>query len=306
MTSSRHASVVVGAPQGDVHGDAVVDALRLQGVPVARLTADLFRSACVSWQPGSPVVFDEDGDRWCVDDRTTVWWRRPGVADAVELDDIEHRLVAEEIAVLLPGVLDAAGVRWVDAPWAVHRARLKPVQLAIAARIGIDVPRTLVTGDPDVAAAFAPHVAPLAKSASTGRGIAPHVACVPRERLGLVATCPTTLQERVVGASADVRVVTVGHRSYGWRRPRPNGGAVDWRADDPLGSRFAASNTAAFPAAVDLADKLGLSFSVQDWLETADGPVFLEVNPQGQWLFLADADQVLVPAVADHLRGDHD
>lgn len=50
-------------------------------------------------------------------------------------------------------------------PWTLHRARLKPVQLAIAARIGINVPHTLVTGDPVAAAAFAPHVAPLAKSA---------------------------------------------------------------------------------------------------------------------------------------------
>ena len=96
--------------------------------------------------------------------------------------------------------------------------------------------------------------------------------------------------------------MTVGHRAFGWRRPRLGGGAVDWRADDPSGSGFAACGESEFPEAVAFAERLSLSFSVQDWLETADGPVFLEVNPQGQWLFLDEADLILIPALVDHLR----
>jgi hypothetical protein len=46
---------------------------------------------------------------------------------------------------------------------------------------------------------------------------------------------------------------------------------------------------------------LRLTTSVQDWLETADAPVFLEANPQGRWLFLPGADEVVAPALADHL-----
>lgn len=304
VTSSRHVSVVVAAPLGDVHGDAVVDALRARGVSVARLTADLVRTASVRWQPSSPVVFRDEGCRWHVDDRTTVWWRRPGVAQPVELDGIEQRLVAEEVAVILPGVLDAVGVRWVDAPWALHRARMKPIQLATAGKLGINIPSTLVTGDPLEAAAFASGAEPLAKAVSSGRGIAPHVASVPPEQLGLVEACPTTLQERV-DACADLRVVTIGDQVFGWKRVRLDGGAVDWRADDPSGVGFEPRDEAAIPEALALAAALGLSFSVQDWLETAHGPVFLEVNPQGQWLFLREADRILCPTVADHLRGLH-
>jgi hypothetical protein len=47
---------------------------------------------------------------------------------------------------------------------------------------------------------------------------------------------------------------------------------------------------------------LGLTMSVQDWLETDDGPVFLEINPQGGWLFLDGADTAVAPALAHHLR----
>ena len=43
--------------------------------------------------------------------------------------------------------------------------------------------------------------------------------------------------------------------------------------------------------------------SVQDWLETKDGPVFLEGNPQGQWIFLAGSRELVPSAVAEHLLG---
>jgi len=53
--------------------------------------------------------------------------------------------------------------------------------------------------------------------------------------------------------------------------------------------------------ATAIQDRLGLSFSVQDWLQ-ADGVwYFLEVNPQGQWLFLEEADQIVPQALALHL-----
>jgi glutathione synthase/RimK-type ligase-like ATP-grasp enzyme len=210
----------------------------------------------------------------------------------------------EEIAVLLPGVLDAAGVRWVDAPWLLHRARLKPVQLAIAAGLGIRVPRTLVTGDAVEAKEFACDAAPLAKAASAGRGVAPYVAAVPDDQLSLVETCPTTLQE-CVDAVADMRIVTVGGEAFGWRRSRSEGDPIDWRAADRDGTAFVSCGEGPLAEAVMLAAAFDLSFSVQDWLETANESVFLEINPQGQWLFLAQAEQLLVPAVVDHLLAGH-
>jgi hypothetical protein len=44
-----------------------------------------------------------------------------------------------------------------------------------------------------------------------------------------------------------------------------------------------------------------LTVSVQDWLETDRGLVFLEVNPQGTWLFLDGAEAAVAPALARHL-----
>jgi hypothetical protein len=48
---------------------------------------------------------------------------------------------------------------------------------------------------------------------------------------------------------------------------------------------------------------LGLTHSSQDWLLTREGPVFLETNPGGQWLFLEGSEQSVIPALVAHLRG---
>lgn len=56
--------------------------------------------------------------------------------------------------------------------------------------------------------------------------------------------------------------------------------------------------------AVQVATELGLTMSVQDWLITETGPTFLEVNPQGQWLFLEGSEEMVTPTLCDHLACD--
>jgi len=52
---------------------------------------------------------------------------------------------------------------------------------------------------------------------------------------------------------------------------------------------------------VKICRRLGLRFSVQDWLFTEGGLIFLEVNPSGQWLFLRGADAEVADALAEEL-----
>jgi hypothetical protein len=57
--------------------------------------------------------------------------------------------------------------------------------------------------------------------------------------------------------------------------------------------------------ALGLAVSLGLGFSSQDWVETADGYWFLDLNPSGQWLFLPElVAHPVTSAVAAWLGGE--
>jgi glutathione synthase/RimK-type ligase-like ATP-grasp enzyme len=219
------------------------------------------------------------------------------------LSPAEVELAHKEASNILRGALTCAVGRWVDPPAMVEAAEDKLGQLELAHRLNIATPATLVTSDPEAARMFATEGPIVAKAVSSGTGIQPFTGDVRPDLLELVAQCPVLLQRRVE-ARADLRVVTVGSELFAWSRGRDPGGPVDWRATDPAGIGFRV--VPAMPVADSaqrLSGALGLSHSTQDWLLTEDGPVFLEVNPQGQWLFLDGAERSVVPALASLLAG---
>ena len=87
----------------------------------------------------------------------------------------------------------------------------------------------------------------------------------------------------------------IGGNSWAWRRSR-SPGTIEWRAEDPSGTAFErVEHPEVCRAARRMTAALRLTMSVQDWLETRDGLVFLEVNPQGRWLFLPGALGLVSP-----------
>jgi hypothetical protein len=295
--------VLLVARPGDRHADAVAGELIRGGAAVARTSLDRLRATLLRWQPGEALLLGERDATVAVDGGTTAWWRRPGRVPTGDLDPDQASLAQAEGAAILQGSLRAAVGRWVDPPPLVNAAEDKLYQLDLARRLGVAVPDTLVTSDPDAARAFAAAGPVLAKAVSIGSGVAPFADEVAASQLELVAACPVLLQRRVP-ATADLRVVTIGVEVFAWSRPRAADEPPDWRLADPAGHGFRPCPAGAVTApALRIADSLALTFTVQDWLANADGPMFLEVNPQGQWLFLHSAERLVIPALAGHLLG---
>ena len=296
-------SVLIVATEDDPHAKAVATDLGALGAEVDIL--DLRRSLSrrlvvesgVEVQLGATIVTP----RW------TIWWRRaqpplpPG-----NLPPDEAALAADEAMAILLGGLLSSGARWVDDPFVVLRAEHTLLQLAAARQLGLRVPATCASNRPEKAAQFLASGPALAKTISSGTGLAPFVDFVSVDDAQLVRHAPTVLQ-RHVPASGDLRVVVVGPEVAVWQRPRRTGEPVDWRSADPTGSGFApagaAVDTQLAHAAAQLNAALGLTVSIQDWLVPADGGplVFLEANPAGAWMFLTGAQDVVAPMIARHL-----
>jgi hypothetical protein len=291
------AHVLVFAPGDDAHAAIVDEELCRRGVETARLDYGSAAESVLRIEPGAVSVNGLDiGVSW------TVWWRRSGqVADIAGMPSAEKHLRREETQALTLGGLLSVGPRWVDEPHVVERAEHTLLQLGVAAAAGARTPATVATNDPRVALQLLAGGPCVAKSTSAGVGLAPYVDVVTDDLLELLPVAATLLQRRV-DSDADLRVVVVGSEAFVWRRLRRSTDPVDWRAADPDGAAFR-------PARCDqverlapaINDRLGLTFSVQDWVEDSVGPWFLEVNPSGQWLFLDDADRRVVPALAAHL-----
>lgn len=305
--NAEEIDVLIVAGRDDPHAQAVADSLDQLGSAWLRLCYSDLPGAHLTWSPAASLTVTQGGTHRCVSKATTVWWRRSGSLDTGELGALEAKLCDDEIHAIVPAALDTVGVRWVDAPANQWSAGEKLRQLATVHQLGIRYPETLVTSSPTDARDWAlARVTPVvAKAASSGFGIAPFVETVPADELARVQHCPTMLQE-LVDATADLRVVTIGDHAFGWRRPRRDRvGLIDWRQADPTGSAFEhIARPSIEDPALSIATALGLTFSVQDWLETGDADVFLEVNPQGQWLFLEQAETVVAPALAAHLASE--
>jgi glutathione synthase/RimK-type ligase-like ATP-grasp enzyme len=225
-------------------------------------------------------------------------------------------MAASEVAVV--GMLDSlADAFHLDPSWRAARAGNKLSQLRLAPACSLEVPRTMVTNDPDAVRAFARRAGPLvtkmlvqpplpAGEEETAVVFTSAVTEADLRDLDGLPMCPMIFQERIE-KQLEIRATIVGHEVFSaaidvsgsgevdWRRVRLTGGAVDWTPCElPADVRA---------GLVGMLDRLGLNFGAFDLVRTAAGRhVFLELNPFGSFAFLGQAwEGPIAAAIADVL-----
>ncbi|MEW9532564.1 BTAD domain-containing putative transcriptional regulator [Microbispora sp. NPDC049125] len=188
------------------------------------------------------------------------------------------------------------------------------VQLDGAARAGIRTPRTIVTTDPGAASAALGCDRIIVKALNrhfvetepgTMEGIFPEIVDAAAAASLAVRDVPMIVQE-YVDHWAELRVYFVDGEIRAFRVGKHTPEAI-WRdAASVTVSPMAAPECVAV-AAHRLAGLWGLRYGAFDFLLTGDGPVFLEVNPDGDWRWFeskAGVDDVSIAALS-MVRGLH-
>jgi glutathione synthase/RimK-type ligase-like ATP-grasp enzyme len=287
----------------DVTADWLVIELRRRGAPFVRFnTEDYPTRAIVRWTPSCASLMI-DGCEIAADAVTGVWWRRalPPQLDA-GLSDAEARWASGEATAALNGFWRSLNARWVNPPASNIEADGKPEQLRRAARLGLDVPPTLVTNDVAAARMFVErHERVVCKRLYSAR--------VPRGRGeddGLFYTSVVTLDDlsptsgfgaepyllqALVEKRSDLRVTVIGDDAYACEIASQNQpeARIDWR----LGDAARMAHTAE-PLEHDVAERCveltrgyGLRFSAIDLARRPDGGcTFFELNANGQWAWV--------------------
>ncbi len=287
-------TVLIACAPDDTHAMAVAIHLADMGLrPVPLFLSHLPRTGIAAGAGGGRAarcrLATTDGDFDPAEVRA-IWWRRPEPVDRWPLDPGGRALGAAEWTEALAGVVRVAGGFWVNDPASDEIARRKLVQLEMARRLGLPVPRTLVTNDPVLADRFVRSCRPgaIVKSlASTVEGGYTHRvgrgdgALASRLRIG-----PAILQERVDGL--DLRVTIVGREVFAMSLDARAGNRDDVRLEwDKVA---ATARPAALPPALSrrllaLLRALGLRYGAVDLRRRPSGGyAFLEVNPGGQWM----------------------
>jgi ATP-grasp ribosomal peptide maturase len=239
------------------------------------------------------------------------WWRRPGRI-SVPADVPEHDWARREAVAGLRGLL--ATLPWLNHPDDIRAAEHKPLQLATAGRVGLTVPATLLTNDPDEVRAFAKEHGPLVYKPLTG-GLLDDGRVIYASPFDMstvddrVRTTAHLFQQQVPKAY-ELRVTVVDGRAFAARLDAgTEEGQRDWRAD------YAHVRYSPYRLPEPVADllrrylgRLRLRFAAIDMIVTPGGEyVFLEANPNGQWAWIeAETGLPIAAAIADALEGRPD
>ena len=249
----------------------------------------------------SQVRTDDQG--FDVNECGVAWWRRPQppVLDP-RIDPSVASFAFSEVCEAIGGLWASLEATWVNRPDLDERAHHKPLQLAVAAKIGLEIPRTLITNDPDAARSFVDEVGITRTIYKTFLATEQHwreTRLLSESEVGqlpLVRLAPVIFQE-YVEAVADLRITVIGERVIPVAiRADPNGYHVDYRMDLE-GAKYAA---AVLPKNVEddilrFMGELGLRYGAIDMRLTDEGRyVFLEVNPAGEWLFVEQRSGVAI------------
>jgi glutathione synthase/RimK-type ligase-like ATP-grasp enzyme len=312
----RRLAVLVVGPRRDAHARAVAAALERRGVAAVFLDTGRFpaRVTLVArLEPGRHAGWSaalRGADRFDAAAVGTIWWWRPCpylLPRAIAGARRDALFCAADAA--LAAFWAGAAARWVNDRVCDESADDKARQLALAARLGLAVPRTLLTNDAAAARAFVAERADgetIHKNVTSAAGIWRPTALARRGDRALFASLkrvPLMFQERV-RAEADVRVTVVGGELFAAEIVSRDPEALDFRPD----LQRARYRAVTLPSGIErklrrMVRDLGLAYAALDLRRRPDGEhVFLEVNPGGQWLFVERrTGQRITEAVADLL-----
>lgn len=306
MTSraSRDA-VLLLTHSGDFYNiELVAEALARRGARPFRLNTDRFpASVKLSARAGdnrATHLITEAGVQLSIAEICAVWARKLWMPQMSEdLDARFREMCVRESVAAFEGFLDALhDARWVNDIQRERAAENKQRQLRIAAQVGLSIPRTLVTNDPDAARQFfaetegrmvAKLLRPLTVSMNAP-DLFVYTSMVSEEDLANAETLrhsPMVFQE-LIPKERELRVAWVAGEAFtgALDASGTSRGQTDWRLAAPEECQW---QTAELPAEVSrglqsLMSELGLVFGAIDLICTPAGEhVFLEVNPGGEW-----------------------
>jgi len=295
-------TIVVFSEPTDVHAQSVIRELAKAGESDVRLVdlRDVPQRASVTMAfsnahgSGFELAIG-NGPPVRLDAVQSFWWRRPQTFVLPGgMDANSQHFALTELSTAFQGLWQCTTGLWINDPVRDSAAAHKPWQLETARDVGLPIPDTLMTTDPEKVRAFWESrrgeviYKPFLQTFHSWR----ETRQLKREELALldsVRLAPVIFQSLVPGA-ADLRVTIIGDEIF------PAAVDIDkmeYKLDVRLNQQ--AYERHQLPADVgakllELMRRLGLEYGAIDLRLTPDGEyVFFEVNPAGQFLFVEHA-----------------
>lgn len=306
--------------KGDVHADFVTLELRKIGGDIIRMnTRDL---ACNSdlalgkWELARPwqlkFHFQDSNKIVTSESFDTIWYRKP---ESVEPDSNiteEHAkvFVKEEYSYFLRSFYNLySQKRWVNPFWNLRHASQKLPNLELAVKLGLKIPKTLITNNPETAREFGEHCnwnllvktfhfsGFAVNQTEAWHCFAKHIDKEQFLQFAETINFAPTFLQQYIDKSIELRVTIIGEEVFtaAIHSQEIEKTKSDWRAIDSYQIKHTV-----YDLPVDITHKLlafnrhySLAFSTFDLILTPQGEYyFLECNPNGQWYWIEELTQM--------------
>jgi hypothetical protein len=318
--------ILIATNTQDITSDFVVAELRRRKVAFFRLNFDEFPQGAAGVVAGGSASPWRAEIRWSNRERTldlnsigSVLYRRPvsPLPDPSIESPALRRFCVDESYDFLRGLLYSLDARWMSDPGNIRRAEHKVFQIQAAEKVGLCLPRTLVTNEPEEVHSFfeacsGQMVVKCLYKGFVNEPAAPAmiftstVTCDDLKDSASIRLCPSIFQERI-DKSYDIRVTIVGEKVFAARIDTDTPASIpDWRVSKIEDIRH--SLTVLPPtierSCLDLVRNLGLEFGAIDFVVDKRGNYFfLEINPNGQWAWIETSLGLPISAtIVDHLQ----
>lgn len=293
----------------DPHADHVEQKLQERGADFARFNPAQFPSQAevslfysFTGQPRYTLHTGKESIQ--LNTLKAIWYRRPKPPMLHEeiADKLSRDVVQEECRIFMNDLWNLLDCLWLPTlPSVIRRAELKASQLKIATALGFELPPTLFTNSPkEFLDFYRQHNGNIvSKLAGTsfhrfaGDTFSRYTEVVSKRDVAYahsIRYCPVIFQA-YVPKRVELRITVVGKKVFAAEihSQETNHTRHDWRRYDNYKIQY-------FPhklppeveqLCVQLVEKLGLCYGAIDMVLTPDGRyVFLEINPNGQYLWI--------------------
>lgn len=253
---------------------------------------------------GRPKFFVKIGEsKYDVDAFSAIWYMHPFLprelllfepAEFRQFINVQFGQMRQALWTLFQGK------RWINDPWQVYRLENKIYQTQIASNVGLELPDTLITSDPEQVRRFYNEhdgkiiVKSFATSPIPDKVIMTNMVSADDYSMLESAKFSPAIYQEYVGKSYELRITVVGEKIFvaDIFSQEDAQTAIDWRSKPILNDFRVLMKPGRIP--VLLEEKIrhfmataGLRYGCIDMIATKDGRyVFLEVNPAGQWYFV--------------------
>lgn len=300
----NHKSILVISNKWDAHADAFIKAMHNYKTPIVRINTEDFRKNSIK------ISIDENDFTWSIttpENRiitdkmiSGVYIRRMSMSiDVADIDVSFQEFSRKETHI----ILDSIGTlleqkKWLNKTYVREQANNKVRQLMIANRIGFTLPRTLITNQPLDALMFCTNI-----DSAIYKTLHIPIINFPDDRqsiinTSIVSSCANfsavihtpALFQRYINKQYELRIhviddviIPVRIHSQNAKKTR-----IDWRVAQGNLECDIVNIPQDIQTKIQLFMlELDLKFGIIDMIVTEGGDyVFLEINPDGNWLWL--------------------